>query len=103
MRGEAPGAAWQGLSTVALRWERLCLLGVSLGRCCFYCHYCGPCGSRRPVRAHSLSVAVGRLKKKPNKSIQGTGKNSQGAITRRISREKHLQELAPGDYFEFDE
>jgi len=33
--------------------------GSFVGAVLFCCHYCGPCGPRRTVRGHSLSVASG--------------------------------------------
>jgi hypothetical protein len=69
----------------------------------FCCHYFGPCGPRRPVINHSFSVASGASRESLTKAFEEQGKTIKDLVQGVYQGKKHLQELAPGDYFEFDE
>jgi hypothetical protein len=75
----------------------------SLERCCFGCHYFGPCGPRCPVRVHSLSVASEASRKSLTKAFKEEEKTLKALVQGVYQGKKYLQALSPDDYFEFDE
>ena len=94
---------WWGIGTgLFVRFGEV-LLGVSLRRCLFCCHYCGPCAPHRPVRVHSLSVASEASRKSLTKAFKEQEKTTKELVQGVYQQKPHLQALAPDDCFEFDE
>ena len=77
--------------------------GSLVGAVLFCFHYFGPCGPRRPVRGHGPSVASEASRKSLTKRFKEQGKTLKALVRGVYKGKKHLQELTPDDYFEFDE